>query len=159
MGVHPQIKSAVMLPLDGGSISTTAVFTVNQACFPLRLTTVSTSTDQFKKDNGRDVQESPTIYWPTHQASLNHLRDPRFNEPAPLAASTREPREWHPSVQALENIAAGADKAFRVGKALMFSPIAPHQAMDVDEQLILERRLGSDYALVYSIKNSAKQPL
>jgi hypothetical protein len=31
--------------------------------------------------------------------------------------------------------------------------------MDSDEQLVLERRLGSDYALVYSIKNSAKAPV
>ena len=156
LGVHPQIKGAVMLPLDGGSISTTAVFTVNQGCFPLKLSTVIAPTDKFRKENGTDVQESPAIYWPTHQASLDHLRDPRIDEPAPLAITTRTPREWQPSIQALENIATGADQAFRAGKALMFSPIDPHQAMDVDEQLLLDRRVGSDYAYIYSVKNNVK---
>jgi hypothetical protein len=82
LGIDAQIKGAIMLPLDGGSISTTAVFTVNQGCFPLKLSTTIVPTDKFKKDNGSDVQESPRIFWPTHKASQDHLRDPRIDDPA-----------------------------------------------------------------------------
>ena len=156
LGIDTQIKGAVMLPLDGGNISTTAVFTVNQGCFPLRLSTTVVPTDQFKKDNGSEVQESPTIFWPSHVASLDHLRDPRIEGTTPLAITTRTPREWQPSIQALENIATSAEQAFRTGKTLMFSPIDPHVSMDIDEQLLLERRPGADFAFIYSVKNSAK---
>ena len=88
--------------------------------------------------------------------SLDHLRDPRIEGTTPLAITTRTPREWQPSVQALENIATNAEQAFRTGKTLMFSPIDPHVFMDIDEQLLLERRPGADYAFIYSVKNNAK---
>ena len=158
LGVDPKIKGAVMLPLDGGSISTTAVFTVNQLCFPLRLSTAVQASDDFRRHNGSDFQASPKIIWPAHETSVAHLRDPRMDDPSPLAQSTRTPREWQPSAQALENIATNADKAFQYGATLMFSPITPHQAMDMDEQLVLESRAGSDYSLIYSIKRNAKTP-
>ena len=158
LGVDPKIKGAVMLPMDGGNISTTAVFTVNQLCFPLRLSTAVQASEEFKRDNGSDFQASPTIFWPPHQTSLAHLRDPRMDDPSPLPATSRSLREWQPSQQALENIANSAEKTWQpsTGKILIFSPISPQHAMDEDELVLLDSRVGSDYAFIYSVKNSAK---
>jgi histone deacetylase 1/2 len=164
LGVDPKIKGAIMLPMDGGSISTTAVFTVNQLSFPLRLSTTVQATAEFKRDNGSDFVASPKIFWPPHETSLAHLRDPRMDEPSPLPTSSRTLREWQPSQQALENIANSAEHAWQTlaGKTLMFSPTAPHHVMDDEELAILDFRTGSDLAFIYSVKKNAKvlaQPL
>ena len=79
--------------MDGGSISTTAVFTVNQLCFPLRLSTTVQASDDFRKHNNSEFQVAPKIVWPAHEASVAHLRDPRMDEPSPLVTSTRTLRE------------------------------------------------------------------
>jgi len=102
LGVDPKIKGAVMLPMDGGSISTTAVFTVNQLCFPLRVSTAVQASDDFRKHNGSDFQVSPKIVWPAHETSIAHLRDPGMDEPSPLPTTKKSPREWQPSQAAGE---------------------------------------------------------
>ena len=159
LGVDPKIKGAVMLPMDGGSISTTAVFTVNQLCFPLRVSTAVQASDDFRKHNGSDFQVSPKIVWPAHETSIAHLRDPRMDDPSPLPTTKKSPREWQPSQAALENIASSAEKAWSTvgGKTLMFSPLYPQHSMDEDDLQILKMRAGSDFAFIYSVKKDSKR--
>ena len=85
LGLHSTIKGALLLPLDGKQITVTAVFTVNEGHFPLKLDQVATPSTLFIKQHGSvDVRSLP-VHWPIddHKADPA-LRDPRMELPDPI---------------------------------------------------------------------------
>ena len=127
LGLHSTIKGALLLPLDGKQITVTAVFTVNEGHFPLKLDQVATPSTLFIKQHGSvDVRSLP-VHWPIddHKADPA-LRDPRMELPDPIRVSTRPPpRDRAPSAQCLENIATEADRRIAAGsdkEVLAFAP-------------------------------------
>ena len=148
LGIHRTIKGALLLPLNGSRVAISAVFTVNENYWPLKLTQVATAGTDFIKQHGCTEVQSLQIHYPAeehnHDASL---RDPRMDlpTPGPVQQPTRVPRERAPSAQALQNIASEADRQDRraaagtEGEVLVFSPIEPGLTPTEEEEPMLPR--------------------
>ena len=145
LGLHGSIKGALLLPLAGGRMTVSAVFTVNEGHLPLKLDTVATANAQFIRLHGSTEVSSLPIHWPAAEMKADPaLRDPRMfspAQPAQLSAGQRQPRDRAPSARCLENIVSEADDLDRrLGagaekEVLIFSPVAPHQLPDEDDGL------------------------
>jgi hypothetical protein len=136
-----------LLPINGDRNTVSAVFTVNEGHFPLKLDQVATPSSDFVKLHGGAEALTLPIHYPADSCSPDSsLRDPRMDEPIPLRTTTRAPpRQRLPSAQALENIASAADAGDRrltagtEGEVLVFSPIGPHLAPLEEEEPMLPR--------------------
>ena len=121
-----------MLPLsDGSRITISAVFTVNEGHFPLKLDTITTASTQFQKQYGTIETSSLPIFYPLGAVAPDPvLQDPRVEHSvsvgAPGAVPTlpitsmplrRSLREGDPTATRLQNIVNDADNAARRGLA------------------------------------------
>jgi transposase InsO family protein len=113
LGLHDTIKGARLLQLDANKVSVAATFTICEGHFPLMASALAAPSKEFLKEHSvRDMTESPTIVWPPASSSndFHALINQRDSAAQPTAApSSRPSRQWAPSSQALQNIAAAAD--------------------------------------------------
>ena len=74
LGMHDTIKGVRLLQLDTNKTIVTAVFTVSEGHFPLRMATVATPTKDFLSEHStRDQAESPTSIWPVSPVGSDFL--------------------------------------------------------------------------------------
>jgi transposase InsO family protein len=116
LGLHSTIKGARLLEMDTNKVTVSAVFTISEGHFPLMISTVATASKEFLSEHSiRDVSESPSVIWPSlaTNSDLLALNGPRIARAQPPPPPTRPSRQWTPSPQALQNIAAAADAVDR----------------------------------------------
>ena len=155
LGLHGSIKGALLLPLEGGRMTVSAVFTINEGHYPLKLDSVATASAQFIKLHGSTRVSSLPIHWPAAEAKIDPaLRDPRMPSlisPVQLPVGSRQPRDRAPSARCLENIVSEADDLDRrlaagtEKEVLVFSPVAPHQLPEEDDGFEGFRRGGGTF--------------
>lgn len=116
LGLHESIKGARLLELDANRVTVSAVFTISEGHFPLMISTVATASKDFMAEHSvRDASESPSVIWPAMSSNADYLalNGPKITKPLPVVSSARPIRQWAPSSQALQNIAAASDNVDR----------------------------------------------